>query len=160
MPDGGNAGWGALTCWSASRCIAVGWALGDSDSSNSVIAEWNGTAWSMNTPVNEVRGPSYLNYVRWGPSSCTSTLGCLVLGSADRSTLQPPPHLPANPASSWSGTIWTSHPAPNTATHKPAGPITLNGLSCLATTCIAVGYTGSNPPPQTAKTLIERYTNP
>ena len=66
--------WGGLACRSTASCIDVGVGFPGGDSSEvSLVAEWNGKVWGENTP--DETSDTYSN-VFWGPSSCTTALGC------------------------------------------------------------------------------------
>lgn len=104
--------------------------------------------WGENTPGETSDASSN---VVWGPSSCTAALGCLVLGN--NAAAVGGLSSPEQSATLWNGTRWTAFPAPRATTISPVAPAQLNGVSCTATICIAVGSTDAGP----VRTLIERY---
>jgi hypothetical protein len=133
--------WGGLACRTTTSCIDVGLGYPGGDPV-SLVAEWDGTRWTLNSPEDSLESPS----VDWGPSSC-SALGCLVLGNKMVTT-----SLIEQQAQSWTGTRWKTFPAPLSTTADPSTPVDISGVSCVVTTCFAVGNAG-NP----SQTLVERY---
>jgi hypothetical protein len=105
-----NSSLNAVSCTSATACIAVG------SSNNATLAEsWDGTTWTILTTPS---GGSSLNAV-----SCTSDTACTAVGSTNGGTL----------AEHWDGTTWT-------ILTTPSGDGSLNAVSCTsATACMAVG---------------------
>lgn len=136
--------WGGLACRTTTSCIDVGLGYPGGDSSPvSLVAEWHGTGWILNSPEDSLQSSS----VDWGPSSCTSALGCLVLGNKMVGM-----SLAQHQAESWIGTRWKTFPAPISTTTDPSALFDISGVSCVATSCFAVGYTGDP-----SQTLVERY---
>jgi hypothetical protein len=127
--------------------VGIGYPGGDAPGT-SLIAEWSGHAWTVNTP--DELSDAYSNVV-WGPSSCTTALGCLILG---HNAPYVSPAVPDQSATLWTGTQWTAFPPLTTATSYPLAPVSFDGLSCVAQTCFAVGYTNANP----IRTVVERYS--
>jgi len=151
----------SVSCASATNCAAVGF-VGSDLADQNLQAHWNGKSWSLvvgfaesvSTPAIDLTGVSCIrvtcvavgseslqwNGKKWGkiaPAaggsvSCVSPTSCLAVGSAD--------------ASQWNGTTWTTIPGAN-----PDGR--LAGVSCVATTCFAVG---SSPSGLDTNTLVER----
>jgi hypothetical protein len=120
----------AVTCASASFCVAVGNQPGaTSGSTNTLIEHWNGSSWSIVTSPNPAgAGQSQLYGV-----SCAGPSFCVAVGvSGPGSTF-------VNPlVEQWNGISWSIATAPN-----PAGsPATeLNQVSCVTSMwCTAVGY--------------------
>jgi len=118
-----------VSCVSSSFCVAVGETTGEGPSGpqNTVVASWNGTAWSrVNSPnpgiVDELMGVS-----------CVSPTFCVAVGSHSTSV------SPLNAVSlveSFNGTEWSVVPSPNRGTGNSA----LDGISCVsAKDCVAVG---------------------
>lgn len=144
-----SVSWGGLACRSKTSCIDVGLGFPGGDSSEvSVVAEWNGKVWGDNTP--EETSNAYSN-VFWGPSTCTASLGCLILGNNAAAVVGLAPAQQS--ARLWTGTLWTAFPEPTATTMSSDAPDRFGGVSCVANTCIAVGSTGASP----VRTLIERY---
>ncbi len=111
-----------VSCFSASRCMAVG------GTSGGTIAEWfNGTKWSLaNAPVPKGAEGPVLNDV-----SCPSADSCFAVGSSNI------PDGVQTLVESWNGTVWKTVPSPNGI----GGRTGLNGVSCLTSnSCMAVGY--------------------
>jgi hypothetical protein len=136
--------WGGLACRTTTSCIDVGLGYPGGDSSPvSLVAEWHGTGWILNSPEDSLESSS----VNWGPSSCTSALGCLVLGNKMVGM-----SLAQQQAESWMGTRWKTFPAPVSPTTDPSAPFDISGVSCVVRSCFAVGYRGD-----LSQTLVERY---
>jgi hypothetical protein len=130
----------AVSCASATNCIAVGGRSPTSTSSGNTLAEkWNGTTWSVVTSVN----PSGADGARLYGVDCTSTSNCLAVGvyyTASRTSLPM--------AEKWNGSKWSlvTVPAPSGATDA-----SLDAIACTsATNCWGAGVSGVD-------TLIERW---
>jgi subtilisin family serine protease/sugar lactone lactonase YvrE len=104
-----------ISCASASFCIAVGRYHTKTATERPVLAEWNGTAWTLKVSAR-TSGYSY-------GISCPSKTFCMAVGGWGQSE-------------TWNGTQWTQQ-----AVAFPAGASGyLKGVSCLsATYCAAVG---------------------
>ena len=119
----------AVSCVSASVCMATG------DRANSVgalvtLAErWDGTRWSLVPSPNVGRGGNQLVAV-----SCVSAAACMAVGftqGGPGGTL----------AERWNGTRWSVVPTPSLGGTGSA----LSGVSCVAAdACTAVGATSPN----------------
>jgi hypothetical protein len=139
-PAGLDAEFNAVSCASATFCMAVGWKGPHDGSSLTVFAErWNGTSWSL---VN-VPGPSSAVASRLLGVSCTSGTYCLAVGASNDD-------IAFNPlARRWNGTAWSvvNVPTPTVGLFR--------AVACVSTTdCRAVGD-GSTGPGSSA--LIEKY---
>jgi hypothetical protein len=116
-----------VSCTSATACTAAGWiytrpATGSSKV-RTLIASWNGTAWSHVSSPNPgpAKGPDYLNAV-----SCASASSCTAVGNDAKGEL----------IESWNGTTWSAVPSPSGGSSSDV----LYGVSCTAATaCTAVG---------------------
>ena len=106
----------SVSCTSASFCLGVG--------VNSSAVTWGGSSWS------EVSGTPPANELFSGVS-CESDIACTIVGAGNGSGT-------VSLIENWNGTSWTS-------TTPPAGPAAyaLNQLSCVQSTCVAVGSTNS-----------------
>ncbi len=107
----------AISCVSATFCVADGWYNDEAGSSRGVIVIWNGTSWSVSTPAST----EVLSNV-----SCASSSFCIAVG---RGTLQ-----------KWNGTSWSSM-------SKPAGTSShyFLDVSCTSPTyCVVVGDAFNN----------------
>jgi len=108
---------GPLSCPSADFCESV---------SGSAAAVWNGTTWTAQTV------PALTGYVTGlSAVSCISAMFCEAVGSYSNGS---GPYYAL--AAVWDGTAWTLQSAPS-----PAGAYqtSLNGVSCAAGVCAAVG---------------------
>jgi hypothetical protein len=123
-----DSGLGAVTCLSATRCIAVGNtdATGSTGQGAAFGEEWDGASWQMMAPM---AGPTFTSALGL---SCVTAAYCVAVGGSGRS-------LPAAHAVAefWNGTSWTRlRPV------IPAGAkaLTFDGVSCASKShCLAVG---------------------
>jgi hypothetical protein len=121
------AGLNAVSCPAAGACVAVG-SYRTTAGTLTLAEAWNGTSWSVQTTPN----PSGTASATLTGVSCTAASACTAVGYFTV-TGQPTQTL----AEAWNGTAWTIQTTPN-----PGGATTaeLNGVSCTATGCTAVGY--------------------
>jgi hypothetical protein len=123
-----------VSCATANSCAAVGCALAGDFCEDTVAYEWNGTAWrSEPTPA----GGERLNSV-----SCRAPSACMAVGSGTKGTL----------TERWNGRAWSVVPSRNPANR---GFLELDGVSCLAAGCEAVGSYASKA--GAILTLAERW---
>jgi hypothetical protein len=118
----------AVSCTSATECIAVGWHNGRLSATYSPLAErWRGSAWRL--VHTNVTGNGFLNAV-----SCRSAVNCAAVGFVNRAGVT---YMLAD---HWDGNAWTVQPVP-----APAGVAgQLLGVSCPSrASCTAVGL-GNN----------------
>jgi len=129
----------AVSCRTASACLAVGQYTTSTGLVTALAEHWNGTAWTiLNLP--RLPGRVLLNGV-----SCVAATSCLAVGSDGAKTL----------AERWSGGTWTVLPASD-----PTGALAsfLTAVSCTsATACTAVGAYRTAPGDLLAGTLAERW---
>ncbi len=114
----------AITCLSASRCVAVGYYFKPDNARVSLVESWNGTRWSIVPSPN----PSGAAYSLLFGIACTKPSWCMAVGSAGGRVL----------AEKWDGSQWSIVP-----TADPPNPAysELAGISCSSTvSCSAVGY--------------------
>jgi hypothetical protein len=112
----------AVSCASASACIAVGSSTDQSGTVLPLAELWDGTRWQSQPPPSPVDGAS-LNGV-----SCSSSSACTAVGESAGKAL----------AERWNGTSWKVESLP-----KPGG-FNLTAVACPSlSTCFAVG-TDSN----------------
>jgi hypothetical protein len=132
--NGTNHALSAVSCTSATACIAVGTSFTASSSSRRTLAErWNGNTWTAVTTPN----PS----VAAGPGSalagvsCTTASACTAVGYSYVGNTQEPL------AERWNGTSWIIQTTP-----KPSGGGSLSSVSCTAANaCTAVGDGNTEP---------------
>jgi hypothetical protein len=136
---GGNS-LDAVSCVSASACVATGHRINSAGSAVTLAESWNGTRWSLVPSPNARRGGNQLVGV-----SCASADACMAVGftqGAAGGTL----------AESWDGTRWS-------VVHTPSPGNTgseLTGVSCVAAdACTAVGTSSTNG--NTLSTLVESW---
>jgi hypothetical protein len=120
MPQGGFAAPDLIgvSCATASSCAAVGCEVNGDFCAATVAYEWNGTAWR---PERTPASGRQLSSV-----SCTAPSSCMAVGTGTKGTL----------AERWNGRAWSIVPSPNP---KNRGFLELDGVSCLAAGCEAVG---------------------
>jgi large repetitive protein len=154
--QGAGTALSGVSCTSASACIAVGYS-GNLDA-QTLVEQWNGTAWSIVPSPDLVGGASptennYLNAI-----SCTSASACTAVGFAADSAIDGPTLV-----EQWNGTSWSIQPSPSPVVGSDLSNLDeLNGVSCTsASACTAVGSFSStaNPMrgPYTQGNLIEQW---
>lgn len=123
-----NAFLSAISCTSASSCVAGGSYLISNPSTRRLIAEvWNGSTWTLQhvpTPPGTQQDIAGI--------SCVAATICTAVGSYFPSAVSNDVLIDV-----WNGSTWTRKPAP-----IPAGDagLTLTGVSCpAADSCTAVG---------------------
>jgi hypothetical protein len=125
----------AVACPSASECWAVGQqtAIG-SEESQTLIEEWNGTAWSAVTSDNINAEGGALQSNLLDAVSCDSTTDCWAVGRYIVGTND----LPLG--EHWNGSSWTASTLPQFS-GDPSGYYVLEGIACSdSADCWAVGY--------------------
>jgi hypothetical protein len=145
-PDEGSASnstvLNAVSCASSRSCAAVGNFLGNSGGSRTLIESWDGAKWSVVTSPDKGRAALDNNLAG---VSCASTRSCVAVGNAGSSPVGGGNTL----VEPWDGAAWSVVPSPDLG-QTASG---LAGVSCLATTCVAVGaYEGAD---QVYKALVE-----
>ena len=128
-----------VTCTSASFCVAAGiFATGGTSYWETLIEQWNGTSWTLDTSPNS-GGQNYLYGV-----SCTSTSFCVATGYGQFGTT-----YWQTLVEEWNGSSWSIVTSPNTSTTENNY---LYGVSCVSSSdCWAVGDYGG-----AIQTLIEQ----
>jgi hypothetical protein len=123
-----------VSCATATSCAAVGCSLNGDFCEGTVAYEWNGTAWRAEpTPAGGQRLSSV---------SCTGPSACMAVGIGTKGTL----------TERWNGRAWSVVASPNP---KNRGFLELDGVSCLAAGCEAVGSYANNA--GAIVTLAERW---
>jgi hypothetical protein len=147
----------AVSCPSATDCMAVGWSEADDQSSvyYTLAEAWNGTSWTIvpaPSPANR-GGGALLNAI-----SCVSGTDCMAVGDTEIFQAKTGRTVPHPLAEAWNGAKWTLVPTADLG-HSGA---TLNGVACTAgtvggpTQCMAAGSEGE-PKDPTAFTLAESW---
>jgi hypothetical protein len=128
----------AVSCSSASACIAVGAYTPAYATSDPLVERWNGRRWTIKaTPDATGRGP--LNAV-----SCASASACTAVGMQHN-------HTEEDGAERWNGSKWTIQNTPNTYNGN------LRSVSCPSKSkCTAVGI-NSTSNTTGYKTLVEHW---
>src|SRR5207248_2575699 len=135
----------AVTCTSASDCWAVGDYLTDNFDYQTLIAHWNGAAWSFVTSPNT----SATQDNRLCGVTCTSASDCWAVGYWGTTD-----NIFHTFAAHWNGAAWSFVTSPNTSTTQPNR---LDGVTCTsASDCWAVG--GYWDDANVSHTLIEPLT--
>lgn len=124
-----NALLNAISCTSASSCVAVGsYAVSNPTTARRLIAEvWNGSSWTLEHVPTPPGTAEQLSGI-----SCVAATSCKAVGSYFPSATSNDVLIDV-----WDGSTWTRQPAP-----LPAGDNSLNltGVSCpAADSCTAVG---------------------
>jgi len=132
-PNSLNISFSAVTCTSATSCVAVGdgGSLMFSQGTLSTLVEsWNGKAWSIvSSPNSTSWAVNILSAV-----SCTASADCVAVGLSATKMIQPSVTL----AESWNGRDWAILLSPNA---PGSWANVLSSVSCAGTkTCFAVGY--------------------
>jgi hypothetical protein len=121
----------AVSCPSATYCLAVGDGASAARKDVSVSEHWNGSSWSLlNLPI-----PSGATYVKVMGVSCSTASACTAVGSVG--TRDPSSGAEFTLADRWNGAAW----APQ-VTANPGGFMyrELQSVSCPTSTfCMAVG---------------------
>ena len=130
-----------VSCLNPSDCEAVGNYQTSSESLSTLVEYWNGAQWVIQ------RTPDAINS-QFLAISCPGASSCTAVGSRSQRIASDTAPL----AESWDGTLWTTE-----ATADPTGAVEsqLNGVSCLTSSCIAVGSTTSGS--GTTTTLAESW---
>lgn len=115
----------AITCASASSCVAVG-SASTQTAEQSLVLAWNGTAWSIATSPNQGAGHNILYGV-----DCVTATDCWASGSAVVGSTQQTLML------HWNGTVWSLSLTPNAS--QAQNNVLLETSCSSATDCIAVG---------------------
>jgi hypothetical protein len=117
----------AVSCTSATRCVAVGYYFDESLLKNETLIEsWDGGSWSIVTSANQVNSANALFGVSCAGAGCIA-VGVSVGGAETSQTL----------TESWNGAAWsiTSSPDPGSGLLDELG-----GVTCTSSTsCVAVG---------------------
>jgi hypothetical protein len=149
QPSGGSgAHLSAVSCASATSCVAVGsYTVSSTQVETPLALSWNGSSW---TAEDAVAPPSDYGAGLDGVS-CTSANSCIAVGSWLTGTTQD------TLAEYWNGRTWTlqTSPSPNRSLEAE-----LSGVSCVtAANCTAVGsYYGEEPSgPYARKVLTEHW---
>jgi hypothetical protein len=138
--DQTDASLASVSCATARSCVAVGKTGNDS----ALIERWNGTRWTIQSPLSPQATYSQLNAV-----SCPTTTFCLAVGThytSEKGTT-------AVITETWNGRYWTAGSAAPLAARFPS----LTSIDCSGPTrCVAVG-SRSYMPTGRPNALAERW---
>jgi hypothetical protein len=133
-----------VSCVGADFCMAVGSAVTTSPDEETLVEQWNGSSWSIDT------SPSVSGALQTILSSvsCTSSTDCIAVGYSLASSSTEPVF------EQWNGSSWTLG---SPATPSGSADNELSSVACAAgDTCVAVGRTyATNSSP--AATLAEQF---
>jgi hypothetical protein len=117
----------AVSCPSATSCVAVGSTVINNPRQRSLAEVWNGHAWTVELPPSP--GPeASLNAV-----SCPTPTSCVAVGSYQNSA-----GIGLALTEFWDGSTWAIEPSANPTGEENSS---LSGVSCTsATSCMAVGF--------------------
>jgi hypothetical protein len=136
-PSPGDAiavGLNGVSCASSVACTAVGSFAGSTGLRMTLVEQWNGSTWSIQSTPN----PPGATYSSLNGVSCSSPTACTAVGNFNTSSSMIAGDSVSEPlVETWDGTNWSIEPPPT----PPGGPLgTLNSVSCTAATaCTAVG---------------------
>jgi hypothetical protein len=123
----------AVTCTSATDCVAVGQYYGSTSRWQTLIEHWDGSSWTIAiSPNGLIDQHNYLNGLTCVSSSDCWAVGYYLNGLANQTLIE-----------HWNGTIWTMVLSANT---DPMRENILSGVTCTSTSdCWAVGsnWTGT-----------------
>ena len=123
----------AVSCMSASDCVAVGQGI-----TSPLAMGWDGSSWKVEQAPAASSAMAILNGV-----SCTSAASCTAVGYVAPSATAPPRVL----VERWNGRRWSRVRAPGLPSNESA---VLNAVACRRDICTAVGAVG-------LQQLIERW---
>jgi hypothetical protein len=142
-----RAGFGSVSCATATSCVAVGSSVNSSFVGKTLIERWNGSTWAIVASPNPAGSPGA------GLSSvdCVTATSCFAAGSYTVSSAFNAPLKTL--IERWNGTSWSIVVSPNKAGVRAND---LQSISCAtATSCFAVGDVRPENAPST--TLIQRW---
>jgi hypothetical protein len=121
---------GAVSCRSATFCLAVGdYQVNDSSKSRTLAEEWNGRTWAIKATPNPNDG---VNGDGIPSVACTSPSACIAAGSYGT----PNNRAAVSLVEAWNGHAWAIKAAPR----PNGGNSSLSGVSCTAAnSCMTVG---------------------
>ena len=140
----------AVSCSSATWCVAVGSTVDNTFFTKPLIERWDGTAWtqlaSAPLPPESSSGSSTLSDV-----SCLSRTLCIAVGTDDDGQ--------QSFAERWDGASWQlTHVSPDPISDEPGDRNILTSVSCRsASNCVAVGRAATNDG-LSQRTLVLRLT--
>jgi hypothetical protein len=136
-----------MACPSSTNCFAVGFfSESGSGMDKTLIERWNGVHWAVVASPN----PAGAKFSRLFGVGCQSASSCFAVGNQYSPTSRSGKTL----IERWNGKAWSLVTSPNPAAGW-ADP-NLNGVSCTATACLAVGlrsFTSSD----CCKTFVQRW---
>lgn len=136
-------GVGALSCSSANACTVIsGESTGGDSAGIEFVERWNGARWLVQPGAESKTGANLRDV------ACPGRKGCVVVGQNTNWNTT----APAVFAERWDGARWSVQP---TVTPDGAVSDSLQGVSCVASMCVTVGYW--TPPRDTFRTLVEQY---
>ena len=131
-----NSQLNAVSCLSASSCVAVGGYTNSLGGPVTLAERWTGAAWAVQSTPN----PTGAQFSFLAGVACVSSTACIAVGVSDQGSL----------AEHWDGTSWSIRSTPTSQSPGAA----LFSVSCTsASACVAVGSTS----PNSGMTLAERW---
>jgi hypothetical protein len=128
----------AVSCPSASACVAGGYFFGTNGGLGSLAEQWNGSSWQLLSVPSSLGGLTAL--------SCQSLTSCVAIGGSRRL----PGGGQVSKAGTWNGSTWQVMTTPRVGGFSP-----LTSLSCSsASFCMAVGERYGN---ANGRSLAERW---
>lgn len=134
----------AVSCTSATSCVAVGHYVDAADAQATLAEQWDGAVWTVQPTPNPPlpSGPTLVDVSCVSPTSCTAVgytgyrIGFHTL------------------AEGWDGTVWTLQPTPKPPGMKTSHLISVSCTSDIACTAVGV-YTSSS---GAGEALAERWS--
>ena len=145
-PSGGSNGFlEGVACSGARQCLAVGYYVNRSNSTQNLVETWNGSTWTAGVPANSSASYNVLDGI-----ACPARNDCFAVGQYRNAASED-----VTFTDKWNGSSWSPQPTPS-----PASALSrLNGVGCTNTTrCMSVGNresTTSAVPP--TDTLAEHW---
>ena len=122
----GSLGLTGVSCSSSTDCLAVGYTIDRTGSTDAFSEVWNGSSWTAEKTPTPEGGAEVFDV------ECSSSSNCVSVGERGRGAL----------AESWNGTAWTIE---KTASPPGSdGSAFFNGVNCGSASCAAVGGYTSN----------------
>lgn len=123
----------AVSCWSATGCIAVGAFWPSSHQERAFAEDMSGSGWELQRHV----GPSAPGMYELNGVSCPRARYCVAVGDEARQVGQGPIGTVATLIERWRGRRWVRDPTPNP---ESGSNTTLTGISCAdRRDCVALG---------------------
>ena len=146
VPGSGSERWlSAVSCGSATSCVAVGSYLATTGNHVPMVESWNGTEWKVeSTPALPYEAGELTGVSCTSATACTAAGWQYLSGSVSGVLIE-----------TWNGTTWKVQSAPN-----PSGSVStaFRGISCTSASFCAAAGEWTEGKGEGLKTLIEQWT--